>query len=99
MTELIVKSSNKAEHKAAKSILREALDRQQKMLHAALLRTKENLKRFETSYHTSSAEFYTRYQNGETDDRNDYVDWAGEYQILQDIQNQLDCLEELVLCK
>ncbi len=99
MTELIVKSSNKAENKVARAILHEALDRQRKMLRAALLRTKENLKHFETRYNISSAEFYKKYQKGKMDDRDDYVDWAGEYQIFQNIQNQLNCLGELLLCK
>ena len=97
MTELIVKSSNKAEYKIAKSILHEALDRQQKILRAALLKTKENLSQFETLYNMPSAEFYKKYQKGEMDDRDEYVDWAGEYQIFQNIQNQLNCLGECSL--
>ena len=99
MTELIVKSDNKAKHKIARTILREALDRQQKMLQTALQKTKENLNLFENRYHLDSTSFFAQYQRGETDDRDDYIDWAGEYQILQSIQNQLDCLEEIVVCK
>ncbi|HDL18172.1 MAG TPA: hypothetical protein ENH29_03875 [Bacteroidetes bacterium] len=99
MTELIVKSANKAEHKAAKAILREALNRQKKMFQTALLRTKENLEFFEKRYNTDTASFFAKYQRGETDDRDDYIDWAGEFQIFQSIQNQIGYLEELVLCK
>jgi hypothetical protein len=99
MTELIVKSSSRAKHKVARAILREALDRQQKMLQAALLKTTESLSSFEHRYDLDSARFFSQYQNGKTDDRDDYVDWAGEYQILLSIQNQLDCLEEIILCK
>ena len=99
MTELIVKSSTKAKHKITRTILKEVLDREQKMLQAALARTKENLNRFEILYKTDSASFFAKYQRGETDDRNDYVDWAGEYQIFRNIQNQLDCLGDIVLCK
>jgi len=99
MTELIVKSGSKAKHKVARAILSEALDRQQRMLQAALLQTKENLHTFEVRYHQDSASFFSLYQKGKVDDRDDYVDWAGEYQILQSLQSQIDCFEELVLCK
>jgi len=99
MTELIVKSGTQAKHKITQAILKEALDREQKMLQSALVRTKENLNRFETLYKTDSANFFAKYQRGETYDRNDYVDWADEYQIFKNIQNQLDCLGNIVLCK
>ena len=99
MTELIVKSSNKAEHQATRAILQEALDRQKKMLKTAFLRTRENLNHFESRYHMDSATFFKRYQNGEIDDQNDFVDWAGEYQILENLQNQSNFIEEIILCK
>lgn len=99
MTELIVKSTNKAKHETTRSILKEALDREQKMLQAALERTQEHLNHFEALYKLDSETFFAKYQKGETDDRNDYIDWAGEYQIFKNLQNQLDCLGDIVFCK
>ncbi len=99
MIELILKSTTKAKHKITQAILKEALAREQKMLQAAMERTKENLQRFEDTYKVDSADFFGKYQRGETDDRNDYVDWAGEYQIFQNIHNQLECLGDIVFCK
>ena len=58
-----------------------------------------NLEFFEKRYNTDTASFFAKYQRGETDDRDDYIDWAGEFQIFQSIQNQIGYLEELVLCK
>ena len=98
MTEVIVKSGNKTTQKVARAILREALDRQRRLMQAALLRTQENLRQFETRYQMESACFFALYQSGKLDDRNDYVDWAGEYQILQNIRSHLNCFGELVLC-
>lgn len=98
MTEVILKSNNKTERKVARSIIREALDRERKLLQLALQRTRENLMRFEKQYSMDSASFFDLYQKGQTDDRNDYIDWAGEYQIFSSIRNQLQCAKELV-CK
>ena len=42
--------------------------------------------------------FFSLNQNGEMDDRNDYVDWADEYQIYRNLEKKLECLGEIVLC-
>ena len=99
MTEVIVKSNNKTERNVANSIMRQALNRERKLLQAALQRTQENLQQFEKRYNMDSANFFGLFQTGKTDDRNDYIDWAGEYQIFQSIRNKLECAKELVICK
>jgi len=71
MTEVIVKSNNKTQQQVAQAILREALERQRKLLHTALQRTQENLRRFEHQYNMDAAHFFTLFQSGKTDDRND----------------------------
>ncbi len=99
MTELIIKSDSKANQKTAQSLLNEALDRQKLILQTALERTEEKLSHFEKQYNLNSDRFFSLYQSGGLDDRNDYIDWAGEYQIGQNLREQLSCLEELVLCE
>jgi len=99
MTELIIKSDSKANQKTAQLLLNEALDRQKLILQTALQRTQEKLIQFEKQYQLNSERFFSLYQSGRMDDRNDYIDWAGEYQIGQNLREQLSFLEELVLCK
>jgi len=99
MTELIIKSDSKANQKTAQSLLSEALGRQRLILQAALQRTQEKLSQFEKQYNLNSERFFSLYQSGRLDDRNDYIDWAGEYQIGQNLQEQLSFIEELVLCE
>jgi uncharacterized protein YhaN len=99
MTEVIIKSGSKADQQAAQSLLHEALRRQKLILQSALQRTLEKLSQFEKQYQLNSDRFFTLFQSGSLDDRNDYIDWAGEYQIEQNLRGQLNCLEELVLCE
>ena len=99
MTELIVKSSNQNSRKTTLLILQEAIELKRALLNTALHRTRENLLRFERQYQMDSDHFYSLYQNGKTDDSNDYVDWAGEYQIFKNLQSHIDCLGDLVFCK
>ena len=79
------------------SLLENALDREKRLLLIALTRTQEKLKKFENQYNKPSDEFFQLYQSGKTDDRNDYIDWAGEYHILLSINEKINDLEELTI--
>ncbi len=48
---------------------------------------------YEQRYQMSSAEFFTRYQEGKLGDSADFVEWAGDYQqylgLLQELRARL----------
>ena len=48
---------------------------------------------YEQRYQMSSAEFFTRYQEGKVGDSADFVEWAGDYQhylgLVQDLRARL----------
>lgn len=77
------------------SLLSDAIQRQSQLLKQSLERTTQILKKFETQYGITSDEFFRLYQDGKSDDRNDFIDWAGEYQIFQSLYDQIRCLEEI----
>jgi hypothetical protein len=45
----------------------------------------------------SSEKFSLLYQAGKTDDRDDYIDWAGEYQIYLSIDEKIQDIEEMTV--
>lgn len=51
-----------------------------------------DLGEFEERYNLSTAEFYRRFQSGETDDRMDYVEWASLAQMAQRLEERLHVL-------
>jgi len=51
-----------------------------------------DLATFEKQYGLSSAEFYRRFQAGQTDDRMDYVEWASLVQMVHNLQERLRLL-------
>ncbi len=57
-----------------------------------LKQTQADLAEFEQSYDLSSAEFYRRYQSGQTDDRMDYVEWASLTQMANNLHHRLRLL-------
>lgn len=74
-------------------ILENDLNREKKLLLAAQKRTREKLNNFEAQYDMSSEEFLIKYQAGKTDERDDFIDWAGEYHIFMSISEQLQHIE------
>jgi hypothetical protein len=51
-----------------------------------------DLAELEERYGLPSDEFYRRYQDGETDDRMDYVEWASLVQMRDNLQERLHIL-------
>ena len=97
MSTVSIKLGTSKKRKNLNQILENALDRENRLLLIALKKTEEKLKLFEKQYNISSDEFFKRYQNGKTDDRNDYIDWAGEYHISLSIKEKIEALEELTI--
>ena len=52
----------------------------------------EDLTAFEKQYNLSTAEFYRRYQAGQTDDQMDFVEWASLAQMAINLKNRLAVL-------
>ena len=53
---------------------------------------KADLAEFEQRYGLGSAEFYSRFQAGQTDDRMDYVEWASLVQMARNLEERLRVL-------
>jgi len=51
-----------------------------------------DLAEFEERHGLSSADFYRRFQAGQTDDRMDYVEWASLVQMTRNLQERLRLL-------
>lgn len=52
-----------------------------------------DLKAFEERYHRASADFYVQFIQGELDDCEDYMLWAGLYELLTENQKRLANLQ------
>jgi len=44
---------------------------------------------YEKQYGMKSAEFFAKFDSGKTDDRMDYVEWAGLFQMAESLLKQL----------
>lgn len=62
-------------------------------LNKAILNLHLDLKTFEEKYHLTSADFYTQFMQGEMEDCEDYILWAGLYEMLLENQTRLATLQ------
>lgn len=69
------------------------IDYQVQELKRGIFNLELDMKTFEKEYQLSSGEFYDKFSNGKIDDREDYLLWAGQYELLQENKKQLQGLE------
>lgn len=67
------------------------LDYEAEASRTQLAQLQADMAEFEQRYGLSSEEFYRRFQDGQTDDRMDYVEWASLAQMSHNLQERL-CL-------
>ena len=65
------------------------LDYQMAELKKSLLNLRLDLQQFEETYHLSTQEFYRQFQAGIRDDREEYMVWAGLYELLCENEQRL----------
>lgn len=56
----------------------------------ALVDLAKQLNTYETQYHMDSAEFFTKYNQGETADDEVFIEWAGNYQHYLALHQELE---------
>jgi hypothetical protein len=61
-------------------------------LRKGLLNIRIDLKQFEDKYQQSSADFYRQFAQGQSDDDEDALLWAGLYEMSQDNERRLQDL-------
>jgi hypothetical protein len=74
------------------STLSKLLAHEADVCRAQLSQLQTDLAEFEQRYGLSSDDFYRRFQDGETDDRMDYVEWASLVQMTRNLQERLRLL-------
>ncbi|MBI5471908.1 MAG: hypothetical protein HY961_06140 [Ignavibacteriae bacterium] len=99
MTQLSIQSSDERKKQRLNTLVQQALDRESNLLRSAIEKTRAQLTVFETKHALSSDEFFRRFQAGQTDDSDDFVDWSGEYQIYLSLLEQANALKDVVVCK
>jgi hypothetical protein len=62
-------------------------------LKRGILNLRLDLKEYEAKYQLATEDFYQQFSQGITDDREDYITWAGLYEMLKQNEQRLQGLE------
>ena len=74
-------------------VLRKLLDITLSQQRRRLARYETDLREFETRYGMDSATFYQRFEAGELGDAMDFCEWAGLFELRQDLLDKVRRLE------
>jgi hypothetical protein len=72
-----------------------ALQNELRLLQANIQRTKQKLQGFEKRFGVSTSEFIQRFENNELEETLDYVEWIGEFRLLNRLSEKAEALREI----
>ena len=93
MKTLLIKVSDE---KTAVDILTNALQLELRSIIVGLQRTRSMLRNYEQKYNMKSKEFYKKFMKGVLEEKDEFIDWAGEYEIYQELTRRKKIIEEML---
>lgn len=76
-----------------KPLVQAALQNELRLLEAGIRQTEARLRVFEEQYHLSSLDFLRQYENDELEETLDFMEWIGEYRLLQRLNEKAETLK------
>ncbi len=70
-------------------LLDKFVDYQINRVKREIVRMQSELDKYENKYHLNTPEFYKAFENGQFGDENDFMIWAGIYELQLDSKNKL----------
>ncbi len=75
--------------------LKKLLGYEAETCRSQLRQLRDDLSDFEKKFQMASDEFFERFQNGQTDDNMDFVEWASIVQMVLGLEQRLNLLAEV----
>lgn len=95
MSQLILEYEGKV---SVENSIKSAIDKEIRTLEIGVDLSKKALKQFEEKYKMSSEIFFDKMEKGEIDDSLDFIEWAGEYELLLRTEQKVNTLKGIRIC-
>lgn len=79
----------KVKNQKTKKMLRSMIEKEKTILTNSIKLTNEKLREFEKKYNIKSSSFYKEFSKGKFGDDEDFMKWAAEYEILQELKQDI----------
>jgi len=81
--------------RSLKPLVEAALANELRLLQAAIRRTEQRLEEFEATYKLSTDEFVRHFEEDELEETLNFVDWIGEYRLVNRLREKAKTLQGL----
>jgi len=95
MSQLILEYEGKV---SVENSIKSAIDKEIRTLERGIALSKKAIKQFEEKYKMPSEVFFDKMEKGELDDSLDFIEWAGEYELLRKTEQKLLSLKGIRIC-
>jgi len=85
---------SKGKHKL-KPLVEAALANELRLMEASIRQAELKLQEFEKRYQIHTQEFISRYENDEMTETMDFVEWIGEFRLLERLREKAETLKDI----
>ncbi len=78
-----------------KPLVEAALEHELRLLETGIRQTEHHLRRFEEKYQKSTSNFIAEYEDDRFDETLDFIEWIGEYRLLERLHEKTDALRSI----
>jgi hypothetical protein len=89
-----LKLVSKTEH-VLKPIVEAALENELHLIEAGIRQTEQHLKKFEEKYQLNTRDFITEYENDRFEESMEFIEWIGEFKLLERLLEKADILRSI----
>ncbi|MFO8088936.1 MAG: hypothetical protein R6U13_03800 [Desulfatiglandaceae bacterium] len=75
-----------------KPLVEAAINNELRLLDAGIHRTEQSLRLFEKKFSLTTDEFINRFENDEMEENLEYVEWIGEFRMLERLKEKAETL-------
>lgn len=89
-----LKLFSKSNHQL-KPIVEAALTNELRLIEAGIRKTEQVLKKYEDKYRIKTKDFISDYENDKIEETMDFVEWIGEFRLLERLNEKADTLRSI----
>jgi hypothetical protein len=78
-----------------KPIVEAALQNELRLIEAGIRQTEQSLKKFEEKFQLKTQDFIADYENDKLEETMEYVEWIGEFRLLERLNEKADTLRSI----
>ncbi len=89
-----LKLVSKSKH-VLKPLVEAALENELRLVEAGIRQTEQSLEKFEKKFQLKTQDFIASYENDKLEETMDFIEWIGEFRLLERLNEKADTLRSI----